>query len=116
MKDITDVLVARFRKRRDHGTVKYGKTLLPWDGRNTAEDALEEALDLAVYLQKLVIERAETAELLMRAGYLLTWFEDNYADALARYFRPVRDDFTSDELFKMADRLKADIPRIGVPK
>lgn len=105
MKDITDVLVARFRKRRDHGTVKYGKTLLPWDGRNTAEDALEEALDLAVYLQKLVIERAETAGLLRKAA--------DYADPdKDSWFWPERHI----ELRAMADRLSADIPRIGVPK
>lgn len=99
MKDITDVIVARFRKRRDHGAVKYGKTLLPWDGRNTAEDCLEEALDLAVYLQKLVIERAECADLLRTAAALND-----------------RGPEISDEYLAMAERLSADIPRIGVPK
>lgn len=99
MKDITDVIVARFRKRRDHGKVKYGKTLLPWDGRNTAEDALEEALDLAVYLQKLVIERAECADLFRTAAQTC----DRGADL-------------NNEFQAMADRLSADISRIGVPK
>lgn len=99
MKDVTDILVGRLWRRRDHGTVKYGKTLLPWDGRNTAEDALEEALDLAVYLQKLVIERKETALFLHKAAL---WLHD------AGEFEK------SDQAYKLMNKLERDIPRIGV--
>jgi hypothetical protein len=39
------------------GMRKYGRPLLPYDGRDTLQDAYEEALDLAVYLRKAMLER-----------------------------------------------------------
>ena len=39
------------------GMRKYGRPLLPHDGRDTLQDAYEEALDLAVYLRKAMLER-----------------------------------------------------------
>lgn len=45
-------LIAMMRARDKQGRVKYGVPLCANDGRNTAMDALQEALDLIVYLRK----------------------------------------------------------------
>lgn len=41
------------------GMATYGKPLTTGDGRDSLQDAYEEALDLAVYLGKMIMERAE---------------------------------------------------------
>jgi len=53
--DATERLIARLRARAVFGLAKYGKALLPFDGRNSLEDALDEALDLSVYIEKEII-------------------------------------------------------------
>lgn len=40
--------------RRDYGLELYGQLLCPDDGRDTLRDAMEEALDLCVYLRNLL--------------------------------------------------------------
>lgn len=45
-------LIAMMRARDKQGRVKYGVPLCANDGRNTAMDALQEALDLIAYLRK----------------------------------------------------------------
>lgn len=53
--------------RTEFGDGKYGKPLLPFDGRNTLRDALDEATDLSQYLMKKVMENEAIADLLERA-------------------------------------------------
>lgn len=43
--------------RNQMGIQKYGTALQPFDGRNSALDAYEEAMDLVVYLKKLLMEQ-----------------------------------------------------------
>lgn len=40
------------------GRLKYGTTLQPFNGRDPARDAYEEAQDMTLYLKQFVIERA----------------------------------------------------------
>ena len=79
MTDVTDRLLvemdrvhehekALVRARREFGKAKYNGTLLPFDGRHTIMDALEEALDLSQYLMKELMEREAIADLLTRAA------------------------------------------------
>jgi hypothetical protein len=42
--------------RNKAGIEKYGTPLQPHNGRNSLQDAYEEALDLAVYLKNAIIE------------------------------------------------------------
>ena len=52
------VTVKRLLDERDaKGRKTYGGTLFANNGRNAIQDALEEALDLAVYLTQLAIEQ-----------------------------------------------------------
>lgn len=44
-------------ERDERGRKTYGGTLFPNNGRSAIQDALEEALDLAVYLTQLAIEQ-----------------------------------------------------------
>lgn len=49
------------------GRQQYGRTMGPHDGRNSLRDAYEEALDLAMYLKKAIIEAGgETANQISR--------------------------------------------------
>lgn len=50
-------LIEMMRARDTQGRAKYGAPLSALDGRNTARGALQKALDLIVYLRKLVCER-----------------------------------------------------------
>jgi hypothetical protein len=52
-----DLVIADFRGRDEFGHRKYGGPLEAHDGRDTLADAYQEALDLAVYLRKLIYER-----------------------------------------------------------
>lgn len=54
---VWDDVVADMKARDEFGRSKYGKPLMIHDGRDTLQDAYEEALDLAVYLKKAIIER-----------------------------------------------------------
>ncbi|MDX2800142.1 hypothetical protein [Streptomyces scabiei] len=69
---VQDALIADIRARRDLGIQRYGSPLMTHNGRDAVQDALEEAVDLAVYLkqvametrdreQELAVLRAETA-------------------------------------------------------
>ena len=54
---VWDQVIADFKARDDFGRKKYGVPLMTEDGRDTLQDAYEEALDLAVYLKKAILER-----------------------------------------------------------
>lgn len=49
-------VIARLEQRRNIGMQTYGVPLLPHNGRDNLEDALEEVLDLACYLQNRISE------------------------------------------------------------
>jgi len=101
-------LIERVRGRDAAGWASYGRPLNPWDGRNTAEDALEEAIDLAMYQMKAIHERGEVAEAFFVIG---DWAFD------ADVKEPEQMYATLIEIAKKAQdmyyRLTADIPRIG---
>jgi hypothetical protein len=54
-----------FQKQFDKGLVKYGVPLHTFNGRDAGVDALEELVDLAVYLKQLRMEHQMIAEILL---------------------------------------------------
>ena len=54
---ITDMVIDIIRQREKIGIATYHRPLLAGDGRNTLQDAIEEAADLLQYLVKLKVER-----------------------------------------------------------
>lgn len=74
MTDVSEVLIGELRKRAAVGMATYGVPLTPFNGRDALEDALEEGLDLCVYLTQLRLEwaalKAENARLTARIGVL----------------------------------------------
>ena len=61
------LLRADIDAREAVGRETYGRLLETFNGRNSARDAYEEALDLAVYLRQLLEERAVMLDLLRDA-------------------------------------------------
>jgi hypothetical protein len=61
-KNITDMVIEDLRGREALGKAKYGKPLLPFDGRDTMRDLYEELLDAAHYIKKLMVERERGAD------------------------------------------------------
>lgn len=53
---VQDALIADIRARRDIGIERYGSALMTHNGRDAVQDALEEAVDLAVYLKQVALE------------------------------------------------------------
>lgn len=56
---VQDALIALIRERRDLGVQRYGSALMTHNGRDAGRDALEEALDLTVYLMQVRMEEAD---------------------------------------------------------
>ena len=54
---ITDLVHEVINQRERIGQATYGRPLLAGDGRDTLQDAIEEAADLLQYLVKLKVER-----------------------------------------------------------
>lgn len=54
---ITDLVHEVINQREIIGQATYGRPLLAGDGRDTLQDAIEEAADLLQYLVKLKVER-----------------------------------------------------------
>lgn len=52
-----DLLIAEVGRRKAFGIAKYGVTLQPFNGRDPLKDALDEAIDLCVYLVTAIEER-----------------------------------------------------------
>lgn len=63
---VQDALIADIQARRDIGIKRYGSALMTQNGRDAVQDALEEAVDLAVYLKQVQLETAERREALAR--------------------------------------------------
>ena len=59
MKDklIFELIHKDLDERNRKGWLEYGKEMTAHDGRDTLQDAYEEALDLAMYLRKAIEER-----------------------------------------------------------
>ena len=57
IKTITDLVHEVIVQREKIGQATYGRPLLAGDGRDTLQDAIEEAADLLQYLVKLKTER-----------------------------------------------------------
>jgi hypothetical protein len=57
--DIMLALETRVRQRREKGIAMYGRSLQAFNGRRALVDALEEAVDLAAYLEQELHERAK---------------------------------------------------------
>jgi hypothetical protein len=53
---VWDLVVRDMHGRDELGCRKYGKPLLPNDGRKTLWDVYEELLDAAVYIRKRILE------------------------------------------------------------
>jgi hypothetical protein len=54
---VWDLVVSDMQARDRFGETKYGQRLVAHDGRDPLKDAYQEALDLAVYLRKALLER-----------------------------------------------------------
>lgn len=83
------------KARLELGVERYGQPLRPLNGRDFAQDAWEEYLDLGVYFTGLVHEReilieklSQAARALRAAGVLL--LARDYEDVLERMGRSVR--------------------------
>jgi hypothetical protein len=56
--DIFAAVAADLKARETAGAVEYGRRRMTAnDGRDTLRDAYEEAMDLAIYLRKMIAER-----------------------------------------------------------
>lgn len=53
---VQDALIAQIEQRKQLGIERYGRPLETHNGRNAVQDALEEAIDLAVYLKQVELE------------------------------------------------------------
>lgn len=56
-KAIVDLLVQELNERKKIGIITYGTPLQAFNGRDSLRDALDEALDLCVYLRQAIEER-----------------------------------------------------------
>lgn len=60
-RSIWDMVIEDMRGRDEFGAAKYGGPLVANDGRRSLVDAYQEALDLAVYLKKAIVEAERSA-------------------------------------------------------
>lgn len=77
-------LYAALAKRDALGLNTYGKEMEPFDGRDTIQDALDEALDLLPYLTKAKQERDEMLAVIRLAHFDL-WA--HHEECIAKGFR-----------------------------
>ena len=55
--DIATLVKDDIEKRVQKGEKEYGERLTTFNGRNSLQDAYEEALDMAMYLKQAIIEK-----------------------------------------------------------
>lgn len=129
---IHDLVIRDLEERKAQGARKYGRALQAYNGRDAVQDALEEAMDLAVYLRQLLEEREGEKRYLMTRWRTMRaaaqapgtgQWRDGYLCALADLMRergmempkPVggrgffdwRDDEESDHVSEQDDDLRA---------
>lgn len=61
---VQDAVIADIETRKQVGIERYGTPLQAFNGRDALQDAYEEAIDLAMYLKQLIIERNNKTQLL----------------------------------------------------
>lgn len=54
--DVARLVIADMERRRQLGLARYGRPVVPFNGRDALWDAYEEALDLCVYLRQAIEE------------------------------------------------------------
>ena len=59
---IVDQLIQKLQERKKLGIERYGVALQADNGRDALQDALDEALDLTVYLMQAIAERDASIE------------------------------------------------------
>ena len=57
--DIQTRVIEDIKARREVGIKRYGTALQPHNGRDSLQDAYEEAMDLTMYLKQMLVERSE---------------------------------------------------------
>lgn len=76
---VQDALIAQIEERKKLGIERYGRPLETHNGRDAVQDALEEAIDLAVYLKQVELEmhdlRAERDQLAATLADMLREFQ-----------------------------------------
>ena len=65
--DVTDMLIALLKERREKGIAKYGRPLTTFNERDALRDALEEALDCCQYLLQAEAEAQAKVSWLSKA-------------------------------------------------
>lgn len=68
---VQDALIAFIEERKQLGIERYRSPLMTYNGRNSLQDALEEALDLTVYLMQVRMEWDGRATALRRVSALV---------------------------------------------
>jgi len=58
-RDVTDEVLTDLILRREKYAPVYGEPLTTWNGRNSLQDAYEEALDLCLYIKQELMERED---------------------------------------------------------
>jgi hypothetical protein len=75
---VQDALIAQIEERKQLGIERYGRPLETHNGRDAVQDAVEEAIDLAVYLKQVELEmrdvRAERDQLATTLDEVLRQF------------------------------------------
>ena len=75
---VHDLVIEDVAERKSLGIRRYGTPLTPFNGRNAAQDAYEEALDLAAYFRQVLLERDAAAVALYELGEILgSYFDDH---------------------------------------
>lgn len=54
---VQDAVIVDIEARKQVGIERYGTPLQAFNGRDALQDAYEEAIDLAMYLKQLILER-----------------------------------------------------------
>jgi len=65
---IADQVIEDIIARKAVGLERYGTYLQPFNQRNSARDAFEEAVDLSLYLKQMMIERKELIKFLHKVA------------------------------------------------
>jgi hypothetical protein len=74
---VQDALIADIQARRDLGIQRYGSALMTHNGRDAVQDALEEAVDLAVYLKQVALETRDRQAALARVAAVRDEWKDH---------------------------------------
>lgn len=84
--DVTELVIADLRGRRERGVESYGTTLQPWNGRNALLDLYQELLDGAQYVRQRMEEDAHVVDAMFTTEAELTFRGDmtvHLVDAMA---------------------------------